>query len=164
MPIVPFNVVSRAQVELSPPPALKASTDPTCEQNGVGAFILQCKRLDFHYCDWWASSKGMNLFIKKKLPDFAKQNPDIEINISPVPRTHPSIVAHYVNGRTDSICARKLDPTQIMVKALALRNSDGKKEKRVRKPVESYNDNVRGIWSGLHSGKISIGWDGKVKK
>ena len=28
-------------------------------QNGVGAFILQCKRLDFHYCDWAGSSKGM---------------------------------------------------------------------------------------------------------
>ena len=29
------------------------------DQNGVGAFILQCKRLDFHYCDWAGSSKGM---------------------------------------------------------------------------------------------------------
>ncbi len=28
-------------------------------QNGVGAFILQCKKLDFHYCDWAGSSKGM---------------------------------------------------------------------------------------------------------
>ena len=31
----------------------------TTHQNGVGAFILQCKRLDFHYCDWAGSSKGM---------------------------------------------------------------------------------------------------------
>jgi len=28
-------------------------------QNGVGAFILQCKKLDIHYCDWAGSSKGM---------------------------------------------------------------------------------------------------------
>lgn len=28
-------------------------------QNGVGAFILQCKKMDFHYCDWAGSSKGM---------------------------------------------------------------------------------------------------------
>lgn len=28
-------------------------------QNGLGAFILQCKRLDFHYCDWAGSSRGM---------------------------------------------------------------------------------------------------------
>lgn len=29
-------------------------------QNGVGgAFIHQCKKLDFHYCDWAGSSRGM---------------------------------------------------------------------------------------------------------
>lgn len=28
-------------------------------QNGVGAFILQCKRLDFHYCNYGGSSRGM---------------------------------------------------------------------------------------------------------
>lgn len=28
-------------------------------QNGVGAFILQCKRLDFHYSDWAGSSTGL---------------------------------------------------------------------------------------------------------
>ena len=28
-------------------------------QNGVGAFVLQCKRLDFHYCDAGGSSRGM---------------------------------------------------------------------------------------------------------
>jgi large subunit ribosomal protein L43 len=32
-------------------------------QNGVGAFILQCKRLDFHYCDWAGSSKGMKYVV-----------------------------------------------------------------------------------------------------
>jgi hypothetical protein len=28
-------------------------------QNGVGAFILQCHKLSFHYCDWAGSSRGM---------------------------------------------------------------------------------------------------------
>lgn len=31
----------------------------TRSQNGLGAFILQCKRLDIHYCDYSGSSKGM---------------------------------------------------------------------------------------------------------
>lgn len=34
----------------------QANGDP---QNGLGAFVLQCKKLDFHYCDWAGSSKGM---------------------------------------------------------------------------------------------------------
>lgn len=32
-------------------------------QNGVGSFILQCKKLDFHYCDWAGSSKGMKYVV-----------------------------------------------------------------------------------------------------
>lgn len=31
----------------------------TPQQNGVGAFVLQCRKMDFHYCDWAGSSKGM---------------------------------------------------------------------------------------------------------
>ena len=40
MPITPLRLVSRSQ-------------------NGVGAFVLQCKRLEFNYCDWAGSSRGM---------------------------------------------------------------------------------------------------------
>ena len=42
-------------------------TSPSCfsEQNGVGAFILQCKRMDFHYCDWAGSSKGMKYVLTR---------------------------------------------------------------------------------------------------
>ena len=32
-------------------------------QNGVGAFILQCKRLDFHYSDWAGSSRGIKYVL-----------------------------------------------------------------------------------------------------
>jgi hypothetical protein len=34
-------------------------------QNGVGAHILQCKKLDFHYCDHGGSSK---YFLLSYLP------------------------------------------------------------------------------------------------
>ena len=40
----------------------------TLSQNGVGAFILPCKRLDFHYCDWAGSSRGMvYVFLSAKI-------------------------------------------------------------------------------------------------
>lgn len=29
------------------------------QQNGLGAFILQCRKMDFHFCDWAGSSRGM---------------------------------------------------------------------------------------------------------
>uniref|UniRef100_A0A8H7NB29 Large ribosomal subunit protein mL43 n=1 Tax=Bionectria ochroleuca TaxID=29856 RepID=A0A8H7NB29_BIOOC len=66
---------------------------PSGGKNGLGAFILQCKKLEFHYCDWAGSSKGMNGFIKSLLPKFAAANPQVEFSISPDPASTPSLPA-----------------------------------------------------------------------
>ncbi|KAF2733614.1 hypothetical protein EJ04DRAFT_544074 [Polyplosphaeria fusca] len=125
-------------------------------QNGVGAFILQCRRLDFHYCDWAGSSRGMNAFIRSSLSNFAKANPQIEIRVSPRPHNHPTIVGHYINGRQVELDVRNLDKAGIREKAWFLRNTSGEKEKRTTKPVTSLNESVRGIWSPFHGARIKI--------
>ncbi|KAF2138737.1 uncharacterized protein K452DRAFT_276453 [Aplosporella prunicola CBS 121167] len=126
-------------------------------QNGVGAFILQCKRLDFHYCDWAGSSKGMNVFLRKTLPRFASANPQIEMTVSPRPRKDPVIIGHYINGRTKAICVRKLEANQILKKAELLRDSSGERNRRtITKPVKSINESVRGIWSPFHGARYQI--------
>ncbi|KAF4620096.1 hypothetical protein G7Y89_g14726 [Cudoniella acicularis] len=112
----------------------------TAGQNGVGAFILQCKRLDFHYCDWAGSSKGMNSFLKNSLQSFARANPQIEISVSPRPRKHPVVIGHYINGREKAICVRNLEKDQILKKAELLRDANGEKLRRVVKPVKSLNE------------------------
>ncbi|RDW88586.1 hypothetical protein BP6252_00618 [Coleophoma cylindrospora] len=122
----------------------------TVGQNGVGAFVLQCKRLDFHYCDWAGSSKGMNSFLKNSLSRFAAANPSIEMTVSPRPRKHPVIIGHYINGRHKAICVRNLEKEQILKKAELLRDASGEKLKRVTKPVKSINESVRGVWSPFH--------------
>jgi hypothetical protein len=59
MPLQALRTVSKAQVTCYFSVVhMQPATDWRL-QNGVGAFILQCKRLDFHYCDWAGSSKGM---------------------------------------------------------------------------------------------------------
>ncbi|KJX95534.1 mitochondrial 54S ribosomal protein MRPL51 [Zymoseptoria brevis] len=125
-------------------------------QNGVGAFILQCKRLDFHYCDWAGSSRGMNAFIKHRLAQFAAENPSIEVTVSPRPGKHPVIKGQYINGREKAICVRNLEPGQIVKKAVLLRDANGEKLKRVTKPVKSLNESVRGIWSPFHGAEYKI--------
>jgi large subunit ribosomal protein L43 len=142
-------------------------------QNGVGAFILQCKRLDFHYCDWAGSSKGMKYelhqpvssyianrmtssFLHNSLSKFASANPQIEITVSPRPRKHPVIIGHYINGREKAICVRNLQKEQILQKAELLRDASGEKLKRVTKPVKSINESVRGVWSPFHGGGINV--------
>ncbi|KAF2189016.1 hypothetical protein K469DRAFT_748207 [Zopfia rhizophila CBS 207.26] len=125
-------------------------------QNGVGAFILQCKRLDFHYCDWAGSSRGMKAFIKTSLPKFANQHPQIEITVSPRPRKHPVIIGHYINGRTKAVCVRNMTNEGVREKAKLLRDASGERLKRANKPVTSLNESVRGIWSPFHGARVKV--------
>ncbi|KAI0480460.1 thioredoxin-like protein [Xylariaceae sp. FL0804] len=119
-------------------------------QNGLGAFILQCKRMDIHYCDHSGSSRGMNAFIRTQLGQFAKSHPQIEFAVSPRPRKHPVLIGHYINGKHRSICVKNLDSLQVLKKAEILRDASGEKNRRINKPVTSINPSVRGIWSPYH--------------
>ncbi|KAL0931011.1 mitochondrial 54S ribosomal protein mL43 [Colletotrichum truncatum] len=135
---------------------IKALKTVSKGQNGLGAFILQCKRLDFHYCDWAGSSKGMNGFIKSQLPKFAKANPQVEFSVSPRPSKHPMIVGHYINGKEKSVCVRNMEPLEILKKAELLRDASGEKLKRTNKPVTSINPSVRGVWSPYHGNGMAV--------
>ncbi|KAJ2969135.1 hypothetical protein NUW58_g10057 [Xylaria curta] len=119
-------------------------------QNGVGAFILQCRKMDIHYCDHSGSSRGMNAFIKSQLSKFASLNPQIEFAVSPRPRKHPVLIGHYINGKQKSICVKNMDSLQVLKKAELLRDASGEKIKRVNKPITSINESVRGVWSPYH--------------
>jgi len=134
----------------------KAEIPHSLGRNGLGAFVLQCKKLDFHYCDWAGSSRGMNAFLRSLLPKFAAQNPQVEITVSPRPTKHPLIVGHYVNGRQRSICVRSMEPYQILKKAELLRSAGGEMVKKSKKPVQSINNSVRGIWSPYHGNAFKV--------
>ena len=132
------------------------NTNANRPQNGVGAFILPCKALSFHYCNWWGSSRGMNAFIKSSLPTFARSSPQIEITVSPRPQKHPVIIAHYINGTQRAICVKNLQIDGVREKAEILRNSTGEKNRKTGKPVTSVNESVRGIWDPFHGAKVQI--------
>ncbi|KAK3333148.1 thioredoxin-like protein [Cercophora scortea] len=135
---------------------VKALQTLTTGRNGVGAFILQCKKMDIHYCDWAGSSKGMNGFIKSILPKFAAANPQIEFVVSPRPSKHPVVIGHYINGREKAICVRNLEPLQILKKVELLRDASGEKLRKVNKPVQSVNESVRGVWSPYHGNGMAV--------
>ncbi|PHH76611.1 hypothetical protein CDD82_3914 [Ophiocordyceps australis] len=124
--------------------------------NGLGAFILQCKKMDLHYCDWAGSSRGMNGFIKSMLPKFAAANPQIEFVVSPRPGKHPVMIGHYINGRTKPICVRNMQPYEILKKAQLLRDASGEKLRRYNKAVKSTSPSVRGIWSPYHDRGLTV--------
>ncbi|KAG6068276.1 hypothetical protein E4U32_001352 [Claviceps aff. humidiphila group G2b] len=129
---------------------VRALRKVAASKNGVGAFILQCKKMELNYCDWAGSSKGMNGFIKSLLPKFVAENPQIEFVLSPRPGKHPLITGHYINGRHKPVCVRSLSPYEILQKIELLRDASGEKLKRRNKAVTSSNPSVRGIWSPFH--------------
>ncbi|KAI1637637.1 thioredoxin-like protein [Biscogniauxia mediterranea] len=135
---------------------IKAIEKVSVGQNGIGAFILQCKRMDIHYCDYSGSSRGMNSFIRSQLSSFAKAHPQIEFAVSPRPRKHPVLIGHYINGKTKSICVKNMDSLQILKKAELLRDASGEKTKRVNKPVTSISQSVRGVWSPYHGNGMVV--------
>ncbi|KAK4939191.1 39S ribosomal protein L51, mitochondrial [Elasticomyces elasticus] len=127
-------------------------------RNGLGAFILQCKRLDFHYCDWAGSSRGMKSFLTSPLlASFTQRYPGTEFRISPRPNKHPIVKAYFINGREKAVCLRNLEKDQILKKVEFLVTNSGKKNELIRgKNVVSVNENVRGIWSPMHGGIKTI--------
>jgi large subunit ribosomal protein L43 len=98
----------------------------------------------------------MNSFIKASLPTLAKNSPQIEITVSPRPRRHPVIIAHYMNGTTRSLCVKNLQNEGVREKAEFLRNYTGEKNRKAGKPVTSINESVRGIWDPFHGAKVQI--------
>ncbi|KAK6078365.1 mitochondrial ribosomal protein [Seiridium cupressi] len=135
---------------------IKAIEKVSVGQNGLGAFILQCKRLDIHYCDHSGSSRGMNAFIKHQLPQFAKTHPQIEFAVSPRPRKHPVMIGHYINGKIKSVCVKNMEAASILKKAELLRDASGDKVKKVNKPVTSISESVRGVWSPYHGNGMQV--------
>lgn len=89
-------------------------------------------------------------FLTQTLPNFARENPQIELRVAPRPGKHPVIKGQYVNGREKAICVRNLEPIDILKKAMILKDASGDKLKRTKKPVTSINESVRGIWSPYH--------------
>ncbi|KAI1318659.1 thioredoxin-like protein [Xylariaceae sp. FL0255] len=135
---------------------VKAIEKVSVGQNGFGAFILQCKKMDVFYCDYSGSSKGMNSFIKHHLSKFAASNPQVEFSVSPRPRKHPVLIGHYINGKQKSICVKNMEAQQILKKVELLRDASGEKIKRVNKPITSVNPSVRGVWSPYHGQGMAV--------
>ncbi|KAI8074727.1 thioredoxin-like protein [Gongronella butleri] len=125
--------------------------------NGAGAFVLQCRKLVFNYCEHWGSSKGMVDYIKKDLVNFARENPQIEIVVQQRKAKHPVVRGYYLNGRDKVICTRNMQANEISNKVNLLQSSSGEKLRLLaKKPVVSTTESVRGIWSPFHSTSHTI--------
>lgn len=130
-------------------------------RNGVGAFVLPCKRITLSYCNFGGSSKGMRDFLRLRLEKISKQYPQVEFKVLEKPGSHPVLKGEYstpntessLNGNNDTfkqICVRKWNIDVIENKLKLLINSSGKKLVKPKHTVISTNPSVRGIWSPFY--------------
>ncbi|ONH68660.1 hypothetical protein BON22_0956 [Cyberlindnera fabianii] len=118
-------------------------------QNGLGAFVLACKRITLQFDKAGGSSQGLRDFLKLRLDTYAKQHPKTEFRL--VQKTgHPVIKGEYANGREKAICVRNLNIDNVQNKLNLLKEASGEQIRKRNSKVESLNESVRGIWSPLH--------------
>ncbi|KAI9228386.1 MAG: thioredoxin-like protein [Piptocephalis tieghemiana] len=117
-------------------------------KNGVGAFVLQCRKMVFHYCERSGSSAGMRDYLTRQLVPFARSLPQVEVVVSPRPSKHPCIRGFYLNGQEKTVCVRGKTATEVGEYAKMLRDTSGERVRDLRKvPVLSDTPSVRGIWN-----------------
>lgn len=119
-------------------------------RNGVGAFVLPCKRITLTYCNFGGSSVGMRDFLRHKLDKIAKAHPEIEFKVVEKPGQHPVLFGEYASDLSKQICVRKWNMDVIENKLNLIINSSGKKLSKPKQSVISQNPSVRGIWSPFY--------------
>jgi len=148
------------------------------QANGHSAFIPQCRKVVFEYCDKWPSSAHTRTFLLNHLQSVAKENPHVEFVVKqrnhkepiargfystyPIPkfRRIPHNSCHYapsvsafgaVNNRDKVVPLNGFEVNGIQKKVQLLLDSSGAKIKPLkRRTVETSTESARGIWSGLH--------------
>jgi large subunit ribosomal protein L43 len=92
------------------------------------------------------SSRGMREYIEKRVPELIQKNPQIVTEIKEHRGHHPLIRGEYLNGREKVICLRNLDTDAIEAQVQLLRNTNGKKIKKVA-DVQTKCPTIQGIWN-----------------
>ncbi|ODV95308.1 hypothetical protein PACTADRAFT_80723 [Pachysolen tannophilus NRRL Y-2460] len=129
---------------------VKALSKVSIARNGIGAFVLPCRRITLQYCNWGGSSQGMRDFLTQRLSKIAQQYPEIEFKV--VRKSgHPILRGDYSNDKDKVVCVRNFNIDVVENKLKLLVNSTGSQLKKHKQNVESLNESVRGIWSPLHA-------------
>jgi hypothetical protein len=89
--------------------------------------VRQLKELLIRYSDYDGSSKGIREWMRLNLIKFAEQNPDLTITTEKKRCVHPFLRGIYMNTNTKTICVKNIEPEEINMYALDLRNQIGRK-------------------------------------
>mmetsp|Transcript_6901 Transcript_6901/g.7938 ORF Transcript_6901/g.7938 Transcript_6901/m.7938 type:complete len:137 (-) Transcript_6901:947-1357(-) len=115
--------------------------------NSQGEWLL--RKLAIRYCQHGGSSRGVREFLRsKKFVDFAKENPQIEITAEKLGGRHPTIIGTYLNAPYEPTLwsVRNQNEWEILDVLQQLRNRNGGKITKYKKPVYTKNESIQGVW------------------
>jgi len=108
--------------------------------------VWQLQKLVVRYCDWGGSSRGIREFIQSHLPTFSHNNPQVEVVTEMMRGKHPHLRGYYRCKTVRMVDSRNLDPKDILLQAIRLRNALGLKVTKLKTRHMIQRPSVQGTW------------------
>lgn len=129
---------------------LRAASSAAAAMAKRGAQLL--RQLQFRYCDWGGSSKGIREYLKDQLPTFVSANPDVSIKQLVVRNKHPVVQATYVDSPrpvTRSVCVKNMATQEVQKHVWWLRNAlpRSSRNRIIRGRHHSQHISIQGSWT-----------------
>jgi large subunit ribosomal protein L43 len=110
--------------------------------------IFQLQTLKVFYCEHGGSSRSVRDFISSgRIVRWAMDNPQIDVEVKIRNGKHPYVLGEYLTGNPKQVGIKNEDTKRIYEVMNLLKNSSGRKIKRLQKPVMTQTPTIQGIWT-----------------
>lgn len=112
--------------------------------------VVQLQKLQIFYCEHGGSSRAVRDFISSgRIINWAETHPQIEVELKVRNGKHPYLKGGYLTGPSKQVGVKNEPLTRIYEVMDKLKNSSGRKIKRLQKPVMTQTPSVQGIWTPM---------------
>jgi large subunit ribosomal protein L43 len=112
--------------------------------------IFQLQTLKFFYCEHGGSSRTVRDFISSgRIVRWAMANPQVDVEVKVRNGQHPYVLGEYLTGNPKQVGVKNEDMKRIYEVIDMLKNSSGRKIKRLQKPVVTQTPTIQGIWTPM---------------
>ncbi|XP_072038384.1 large ribosomal subunit protein mL43-like [Amphiura filiformis] len=116
-------------------------------QNGVGRYVCQLQRLTFQFHKSSKEAMGVREFVEQDIVDFAKQNPQIVLYVTPHEKYRdPKVVAEFLNGNVRKVHLLNKPRDEVLKDVELLSAQSGRDIIKMRKWWHTDNPSVQGMW------------------
>lgn len=112
---------------------------------------MQLTKLRLFYCQVGGSSKAVRQYLESgRIVEWAEKNPEVRVEVKVRNGHHPYIQGRYRTAKNPKqICVKNETPRKIEQVMDTLRNTSGRKVKKLSKPVVTDTPSVQGIWTPM---------------